>query len=280
MKNRKSTILLLLVFLIGLSLLLYPTVSDWWNSFHQTRAIAGYAEAVANLDDVSYEQYWAEAQAYNETLRGNKNRYQPTEEEAAQYESLLNVTGNGIMGYIEIPAIGVSLPVYHGTGDTVLQIAVGHIEGTSLPVGGPGTHCVLSGHRGLPSAKLFTDLDKLVVGDTFMLRVLDEVLTYEVDQIHIVEPEDVSLLEIEDGQDLCTLVTCTPYGINSHRLLVRGHRIENQEDVSAIRVTADAMLIEPILVAPAVAAPILLLLFIWLLASGPKKRSRRKKRKE
>lgn len=279
MKNRKSTILLLLAFLIGLSLLLYPTVSDWWNSFHQSQAIAGYAEAVANLDDVSYEQYWTEAQAYNETLRGNKNRYQPTEEEAAQYESLLNVTGNGIMGYIEIPAIGVSLPIYHGTEDTVLQIAVGHIEGTSLPVGGPGTHCVVSGHRGLPSAKLFTDLDKLVVGDTFLLRVLDEVLTYEVDQIHIVEPDDVSLLEIEDGQDLCTLVTCTPYGINSHRLLVRGHRIENQVSSSSIRVTADAMQIEPILVAPAVAAPILLLLLIWLLASGRKKSGKRKRRK-
>lgn len=280
MKNRKSTILLLLVFLIGLSLLLYPTVSDWWNSFHQSQAIAGYAEAVANLDDISYEQYWTEAQAYNETLRGNNHRYQPTEEENAQYESLLNVTGNGIMGYIEIPVIGVSLPIYHGTEDTVLQIAVGHIEGTSLPVGGPSTHCVISSHRGLPSAKLFTDLDKLAVGDTFLLRVLDEVLTYEVDQIHIVEPDDVSLLEIEEGQDLCTLVTCTPYGINSHRLLVRGHRIENQESASAIRATADAMQIEPILVAPAVAAPMLLILFIWLLASGSEKNDRKKKKKK
>lgn len=280
MKNRKSTILLLLVFLIGLSLLLYPTVSDWWNSFHQTRAIAGYAEAVAKLDDSTYEQYWTEAQAYNQTLRGNRHRYQPTEEETAQYERLLNVTGNGIMGYIEIPVIGVSLPIYHGTEDTVLQIAVGHIEGSSLPVGGPGTHCVISGHRGLPSAKLFTDLDRLVVGDTFVLCVLDEVLTYEVDQIRIVEPDDVSLLEIEEGQDLCTLVTCTPYGINSQRLLVRGHRIENQGNASAIRVGADAMQIEPVLIAPAVAAPMLLLLFIWLLASGRKKGGKKKKRKE
>lgn len=276
MKNRKSTIVLLLVFLIGLSLLLYPTVSDWWNSFHQSQAIAGYAEAVANLDEVTYEQYWTEAQAYNERLLSNNHRFQPTEEETAQYESLLNITGNGIMGYIEIPAIGVSLPIYHGTEDTVLQIAIGHIEGSSLPVGGPGTHCVISGHRGLPSAKLFTDLDKLAVGDTFLLRVLDEVLTYEVDQIHIVEPDDVSFLEIEEGQDLCTLVTCTPYGINSHRLLVRGHRIENQESASAIRVTADAVQIDPILVAPAVAMPVLLLLFIWLLASSPKKKKRKK----
>ncbi len=280
MKHRKSTILLLLVFLIGLSLLLYPTVSDWWNSFHQSRAIAGYAEAVANLDDVSYAQYWTDAQAYNETLTGNNHRYQPTEEESAQYESLLNISGNGIMGYIEIPAIGVSLPIYHGTEDTVLQIGVGHIEGSSLPVGGEGTHCVLSGHRGLPSAKLFTDLDKLVVGDVFILRVLDEVLTYEVDQIHIVEPDDLELLEIEEGQDLCTLVTCTPYGVNSHRLLVRGHRIENQESASSIRVTADAMQIEPVLVAPVVAAPMLLILLLWLLISGRKKGGEKKKRKK
>ena len=280
MKKRKSTIVLLLVFLIGLSLLLYPTVSDYWNSFHQTQAIAGYAEAVAEMDDASYEQILAEAHAYNETLRSNSHRYQPTEAETKQYENLLNISGNGIMGYIEIPAIGVSLPIYHGVEDTVLQIAIGHIEGTSLPVGGPGTHCVVSGHRGLPSAKLFTDLDQLVEGDVFLLRVLDEALTYEVDQIHIVEPHEVDLLEIEDGQDLCTLVTCTPYGINSHRLLVRGHRIENQESASAIRVTADAMQIEPVLVAPAVAAPMLLLLLVWLLASGPKKSGKKNKRKE
>ena len=276
MKNRKSTILLLLVFLIGLSLLLYPTVSDYWNSFHQTQAIASYAEAVAEMDDVSYEHYWADAQAYNQALPGNSHRYQPTPEETEQYEALLNISGNGIMGYIEIPAIGVSLPIYHGVGDAVLQIAIGHIQGTSLPVGGPGTHCVVSGHRGLPSAKLFTDLDKLAAGDVFLMRVLDEVLTYEVDQIHIVEPQEVELLDIEAGQDLCTLVTCTPYGINSHRLLVRGHRIENQESASAIRVTADAMQIEPVLVAPAVAAPMLLLLLVWLLFSTRRRRPRRR----
>ncbi len=276
MKKSKSTIVLLLVFLVGLSLLLYPAVSDWWNIFHQTRAIAGYAETVAEMDDDSYEQVWAQAQTHNEALRSNTHRYQPTEKETEQYKNLLNISGNGIMGYIEIPAIGVALPIYHGTEDTVLQIAIGHIEGSSLPVGGPGTHCVVSGHRGLPSAKLFTDLDKLVEGDTFMLRVLDEVLTYEVDQIHIVEPREVELLEIEEGQDLCTLVTCTPYGINSHRLLVRGHRIENQESAASIRVTADAMQIEPILVAPAVAAPMLLILLIWLLLSGPKNSGKKK----
>ena len=280
MKNKKSTILLLLAFFIGLSLLLYPTVSDYWNSFHQSKAIAGYAQAVADLNDVSYEHYWADAQAYNAALPENRHRYQPTEEEHSQYENLLNISDNGIMGYIEIPVIGVSLPIYHGVEDTVLQIAIGHIEGTSLPVGGLSTHCVVSGHRGLPSAKLFTDLDKLVEGDTFLLRVLDEVLTYEVDQIRIVEPQELDLLGIEDGQDLCTLVTCTPYGVNSHRLLVRGHRIENQENASSIRVTADAMQIEPILVAPVVAAPMLLLLLVWLLISGPKKSRRKKKRKD
>lgn len=280
MRKNQSTILLLLVFLIGLSLLLYPTVSDWWNSFHQSQAIAGYAEAVAELDDLSYDRYWADARAYNAALPDDTSRFLPTEEKTEQYENLLNISGNGIMGYIEIPAIGVSLPIYHGVEDTVLQIAIGHIEGSSLPVGGEGTHCVVSGHRGLPSAKLFTDLDKLAEGDTFLLRVLDEVLTYEVDQIHIVEPDEVDLLAIEAGQDLCTLVTCTPYGVNSHRLLVRGHRVENQESAAAIRVTADAMQIEPVLVAPAVAAPILLVLFLWLLFSGPKKGGRKKKGKK
>lgn len=272
MKNRISTILLLVVFLTGLSLLLYPTVSDYWNSLHQSRAIATYAEQVAELDDESYQQTWADAKAYNATLAGKKTRLVPTEEDTAYYESLLDVTGNGIMGYIEIPSIGVSLPIYHGVEDTVLQIAIGHIEGTSLPVGGIGTHCVVSGHRGLPSAKLFTDLDKLAEGDVFLLRVLDEVLTYEVDQIHIVEPHEVDLLNISETEDLCTLITCTPYGVNSHRLLVRGHRIENIKSASSIRVTADAMQIEPVLVAPLVAAPILLVMLIALLMSTGRKR--------
>ena len=272
MKNRISTILLLVVFLTGLSLLLYPTVSDYWNSLHQSRAIATYAEQVAELDDESYQQTWADAKAYNAALADKKTRLVPTEEDTAYYESLLDVTGNGIMGYIEIPSIGVSLPIYHGVEDTVLQIAIGHIEGTSLPVGGVGTHCVVSGHRGLPSAKLFTDLDKLAEGDVFLLRVLGEVLTYEVDQIHIVEPHEDDLLNISETEDLCTLITCTPYGVNSHRLLVRGHRIENIKSASSIRVTADAMQIEPVLVAPLVAAPILLVMLIALLLSTGRKR--------
>lgn len=204
MKKRLSTILLILIFLIGLSLLLYPTVSDYWNSLHQSRAIAEYAEQVANLDDDLYEGLWADAQRYNETLLDKADRYDMTEEERAEYESLLNVSGNGIIGYIEIPMIQCSLPIYHGTEESVLQIAVGHIEGSSLPTGGAGTHCVLSGHRGLPSAKLFTDLDQLAEGDTFILRILDETLTYEVDQIRTVEPYELDDLGIEEGKDYCT----------------------------------------------------------------------------
>ena len=264
-KGNLITIVLVLILLVGLSLLLYPTVSDYWNSFHQSRAIATYAEQVARIDDDAYEQLWEDATAYNRTLVGNSDRYVLTDEERETYESLLNVSGNGVIGYIEIPEINCSLPIYHGTDEAVLQIAVGHIEGTSLPVGGESTHSVLSGHRGLPSARLFTDLDKLENGDIFMIRVLDETLTYEVDQIRIVEPTELSDLEIERGKDYCTLVTCTPYGINTHRLLVRGHRIENLEQAKAIRVTADAMQIDPLLVAPAVAVPILLVLLILLL---------------
>ena len=273
MKKRDfSTVILILVFLVGLSLLLYPSVSDYWNSFHQSRAIATYAEQVANIDNDIYARLWEDARAYNQTLVGKENRFQITEEERETYESLLNVGGNGIIGYIEIAKIGCSLPIYHGTDEGVLQIAVGHIEGTSLPTGGESTHCVVSGHRGLPSAKLFTDLDKLIPGDTFVLRVLDETLTYEVDQILIVEPQELAALEIEEGRDYCTLVTCTPYGINTHRLLVRGHRVANAEEAVQIRVTADAIQIEPVLVAPLVAVPMLLILLAALLVSTRKKR--------
>ena len=277
MRKKKSTIVLLLVLLTGLSLLLYPTVSDYWNSFHQTRAIASYIDAVAQLDDESYEQYLEDAREYNQRLLESRNPFLPTEEETEEYESLLNISGNGVMGYVEIPSIDVSLPIYHGTEDTVLQIAIGHIEGSSLPVGGESTHCVISGHRGLPSARLFTDLDKMQEGDVFILRVLDEVLTYEVDQIHIVEPQDTEYLKIEKGQDLCTLVTCTPYGINSHRLLVRGHRIANQESGSSSRVSADAVQIDPVLVAPVAAVPVLLILFAGLMFHGSGKRKNKRK---
>ena len=241
MRKHLSTIVLVILLLIGLSLLLYPTVSDYWNSFHQTRAIATYAENVAALDNASYDAIWDAARQYNRNLCSRSNSFLLSEEQKAEYESLLDISGQGVMGYIEIPEIDVSLPIYHGTEDPVLQVAVGHLEWTSLPVGGESTHCVLSGHRGLPSAKLFTDLDKLREGDTFLLRVLDEILTYEVDQILIVEPQDTAALEIAEGEDYCTLVTCTPYGINTHRLLVRGHRIDNIEEVKTVRVTADAV---------------------------------------
>ncbi len=271
-KGSFSTLVLILVFLTGLSLLLYPTVSDCWNSYHQSKTIAQYAEAVSNLDSGAYEKLWSDADSYNKSLLHKASRYDMTAEERAEYESLLNVSGNGIIGYIEIPLINCSLPVYHGTDESVLQVAVGHIEGTSLPVGGMGTHCVLSGHRGLPSAKLFTNLDKLTEGDEFMLQVLDETLTYEVDQILIVEPYEMDSLVIEQDKDYCTLVTCTPYGINTHRLLVRGHRVENSDEAHAVRVTADALQIEPIIVAPFVAVPMLLILMIALIVGARRKK--------
>lgn len=276
MKKKKGNfinLILVLILLAGLSLLLYPSVSDYWNSFHQTRAISTYSENVANLDREQYDEIWAAAAKYNASLNQRSNAYLLSEEQKQEYEQLLNVSGLGVMGYIEIPEIDVSLPIYHGTEESVLQIAVGHLEWSSLPVGGESTHCVLSGHRGLPSAKLFTHLDKLVEGDIFMLRVLDEVLTYEVDQILIVEPQETASLRIVEGKDYCTLVTCTPYGINTHRLLVRGHRIDNIEQAKTIRVTADAVQIEPLLVAPILAIPLLLLLLILLLLPGkPKKK--------
>lgn len=274
MKKHLSTIALILVLLAGVSLLLYPTVSDYWNARHASKAVADYTQNVQALDQDAYDELLAAAEDYNRSLLTRENGFFLTEEQQAQYESLLDISGTGIMGYIEIPAINVSLPIYHGTDDNVLQIAAGHISWTSLPVGGESSHCVLSGHRGLPSAKLFTNLDQLVEGDTFTIRVLDEVLTYEVDQILIVEPEDVSALEIIPGRDLCTLVTCTPYGINTHRLLVRGTRIENEPQAQTVRVTSDAVQIEPLLVAPVLAAPVLLILLLVLLLPGKQKRKK------
>lgn len=271
-KSNASSIFLILVLIVGVSLLLYPTVSDYWNSFHQSRAIASYAEAVSEVDEVDYEKMWQEAQKYNESLLDKSNRWILTEEEREHYNEILNVGGTGIMGYVEIPGINVSLPIYHGVDEGILQVAIGHIEGSSLPVGGAGTHCVISGHRGLPSAKLFTDIDELVEGDLFMMRVLDETLTYEVDQIRIVEPSELQNLEIEEDKDLCTLVTCTPYGINSHRLLVRGHRVENLKDASSIRVTADAQQIDSRLVALIIAVVILILLFLRTMIHSGKRR--------
>ncbi len=275
--NNWTTVFLVLLLLAGVSLLLYPSLSNYWNSMHQTRAIASYAETVSQLDTAQYDEMWKAAQDYNRSLAERETAFALTDEQKAAYESLLDVSGLGVMGYIEIPEIDCSLPIYHGTEESVLQVAVGHLEWSSLPVGGEGTHCVLSGHRGLPSAKLFTNLDKLAVGDTFLLRVLDEVLTYEVDQILIVEPEQVDALGIVPGEDYCTLVTCTPYGINTHRLLVRGHRVENTPEAARMHVTADATQFDPLLVAPVLAIPVLLLLLMILLVPKRRRKSREDK---
>lgn len=280
MKKKKKqipvTILLVLTFVIGLSLLLYPSISNYLNELNGSKTIGEYSEAVSRLSEEDYRVLWQEAEEYNKALLQRQNGYVLDDNLKKQYNQLLNINDNGVMGYIEIPSIEVNLPVFHGTEDRVLQIAAGHLEWTSLPVGGESTHCVLSGHRGLPSAKLFTNLDKLDEGDVFLLRVLNEILTYEVDQILIVEPNDSKALQIEKGQDYCTLVTCTPYGINSHRLLVRGHRIENAEGAARIRITAEAIQIEPLLVAPVMAIPLLIVLFVLMLSPGSSKGKPRK----
>jgi sortase A len=280
MRKYASTLILIVALLTGLSLLLYPQVSDYWNSIHQSRAIASYQEQLDATDNHVFEQMLADAQAYNESLRKSPNRYNRSEEELAWYNSLLDISGTGIMGYIEIPILHVKLPMYHGVDESVLQIAAGHIEGSSLPVGGPGTHCVLSGHRGLPTARLFTDLDQLTVGDIFMLHVLDQTLTYEVDNIAIVKPDELSLLEIEDKQDLCTLVTCTPYGVNTHRLLIRGHRTDNLPEEKILRIEADAKQIDPMKVVPFVAAPMLAALFVLLLIQDHRRSKTRREHPE
>lgn len=273
MKKHLATIVLVLILLAGLSLLLYPTFSNWWNSFHSSKAISDYSEQVAQLDQEQYTELWEAAIDYNQVLQNKGNVFQITDEQRAAYSQLLNVGGNGVMGYIEIPSIDVSLPLYHGTSESILQVAVGHLEWSSLPTGGEGTHCVVSGHRGLPSARLFTDLDDLRTGDQFMIRVLDELMTYEVDQILIVDPDDVDDLLIEEGKDLVTLVTCTPYGINSHRLLVRGHRIENTPETMQVRITANAIPIDPLLTAAIAAVP-MALVAITLLIIGSHTRNR------
>mgnify|MGYP001625376367 CR=1 FL=1 len=273
-KIKISTIVLILIFLTGLSLLLYPTVSNCWNLLHQSRAIVEYSSQVEELDEELYEKIWAKAVQYNQDLADRPDRFEMTEEEKQEYESLLNVSGNGIMGYIEIPAIDCSLPVYHGTNEAVLQTSIGHLEGSSLPTGGKGTHCVVSGHRGLPSARLFTDLDKLKEGDLFILKVLDRTLTYEVDQILTVDPYDMEALEIDPQADYCTLVTCTPYGINTHRLLVRGHRVENRAEDSNLR-TAEAILpMKPAVLFLLAAGLTVMILVIVLLVRARRKNGR------
>lgn len=277
LKKNGLTLILLLILLIGAGLIAYPSFANWWNSFHQSRAVASYAETVANMNTEEYERIISKAQAYNRKLSRSGILWTLDEDEEKEYKEQLDIGTSGIMGYIDIPKIDVMLPIYHGIEESILQVAVGHIPGTSLPVGGKGSHCVVSGHRGLPSARLFTDIDKLVEGDTFTITVLNKTLTYEVDQIRTVLPTDLSDLQIEKGKDYVTLVTCTPYGINTHRLLVRGHRIENADgDASVI---ADALQIEPIYIAPFIAVPILILLIIGMfIMTGMRTRRRREKR--
>lgn len=281
MKKKLPTILLLVAFLVGLTLMLYPSVSNFWNSRHATQAIASYSEQTAKLDDTEYEKILGAAREYNAALSGDITL---TPEQSTQYEQLLDIGGTGIMGYIEVASLGISLPIYHGTSEAVLQVGIGHLDWTSLPVGGESTHCVLSGHRGLPSAKLLSDIDQMVVGDRFVIRVLKEKLTYEVDQIRIVLPHETEELKIVPGQDYCTLVTCTPYGINSHRLLVRGHRVESEKDQLDVHVVANSTQVQPYLVAVVVAVPMLLVTLLILLRRPSRsdrnnRRKRRKKRK-
>lgn len=273
MKKRVTTISLLLILLAGLSLLAYPLVSNWWNERAHTKAIATYVEAVADTDSEAFAAMRREAEAYNETLLHDPYRYMPDEEAEARYMSLLSLSDGGIMSYIDIPTINTVLPIYHGTDDAVLQVGVGHLTGSSLPVGGESTHCVLTGHRGLPSAKLFSDLNSLKEGDLFFLRTLDELITYKVDQLMIVLPHEIDPLEIIRGEDHCTLVTCTPYGVNSHRLLVRGTRIDNPETAKQLYVIAEAFQIDSLLLAPIIAAPILLVLLLVLLLKPKPRRN-------
>lgn len=270
-----STIILLIVFFVGLSVMLYPTVSDFINSHHQQTAILDYDKKLSSMEVSEKDIMLEKANEYNCQLLNVPDPLSAIEP-VKGYNSILDVTGTGIMGYISIPKIKTELPIYHGTSDEVLNVAVGHVQGSSLPVGGIGTHAVISAHRGLPSAKLFSDLDMLEVGDTFMITVLDTVMKYSIDKITVVYPNELSNLKIEKDKDYVTLVTCTPYGINTQRLLVRGSRVEMDEEDS-IRVEADALRIEPMLVAPAVAVPILAILIgVFILGGFSRKRRRRK----
>ena len=274
MRAHKTVIFLTLGFLIGISVLLYPAFSNYWNSKTQSRAIVDYESVLEYLEPEDYSAIFQAAYDYNEALRTVEFPLRDYEEIPGYYDSL-KIECTSIIGYVKIDKIGVELPVYHGTSDTVLNRGVGHLEGSSLPVGGESTHSVMSAHRGLPSAKLFTDLDRLEPGDTFQITVLDQVLTYQVDQIKVITPREIDDLQIVEGKDYCTLFTCTPYGVNTHRLLVRGIRIETITEKPVIYVANEAFRIEPLLVTPAVAAPMMLVFLIHLMVKyrePPKKK--------
>ena len=281
MRKHKTVIFLTLGFLVGICILLYPAFSDYWNSKTQSRAITNYESVLENMDEDAYKEIFEKAHAYNKALYETNYPLMDYKNVPGYYETL-SVTDNDMIGYLKIDRISLELPIYHGTSDAVLNKGVGHLEGSSLPVGGENTHCVMSAHRGLPSSKLFTDLDRMEIGDTFQIIVLDQVLTYQVDFVKIIEPNNVNDLQIIEGGDYCTLFTCTPYGINTHRLLVRGIRIETIKEKPVLYVSNEAFRIEPLLVTPAVAAPMLLVLLIHLLVKyrEPPKDTQQKKKEE
>lgn len=279
MRKILPTILLALLLVGGLGLLLYPSVSNWWNERHSSKSVASYQEAVSSIDPEEKARYWAEAKEYNDALIGDIGRLKIRDDPEAMelYNSILDFDTGGMMGYVSIPCIEVSIPIYHGTADNVLQVACGHLEGTSMPIGGPGTHVAISGHTGLPSAELFTHLTDVVVGDTFILYILDEKMTYQVDQILVVLPTEMESLAIDKDKDQCTLITCTPYGVNSHRLLVRGHRIANAEELGTVRAPdADASRLDTAFTAIILMAPPML---VYILLAGRSGRSKKKSKK-
>lgn len=266
-----STLLLIALLLIGMGILLYPTFSNWWNSMHSTQAVASYIEAVEDMTAKERALMLEAAKVYNERIAKAGIAYTLTDAELAEYMSILDITGTGIMGYIQIPSIGVNLPIYHTTEESVLQSGVGHLAGTSLPIGGENNHAALSGHRGLPSARLFTDLDRVREGDIFTVTVFDHTVTYMVDQIRIVLPHEVDDLRIEEGEDYCTLITCTPYGVNTHRMLVRGVRIENLADAN-IDVVPDALKLPTFYAMFGVGIPLLFIVLVILLIYSRKRK--------
>ena len=266
LKSQIPNLIFAAIFIVGLGIFLYPSVSNYINSRNQSRAITNYDELMANMTEEDYEAYWQAAYEYNEALYTRGGGFNLTDEELSEYYRVLDPTGTGIMGHIEIENIGVDLPIYHGVEESVLQVGIGHLPGSSLPTGTESTHAVLSGHRGLPSSKLFSDLDQMIVGDTFLLHIMDQTFAYEVDQINIVLPEETGSLGITAGEDYVTLVTCTPYGVNTHRLLVRAKRVDYNEETKLI-VPADATRYNYLVIAPFIAAPIILILFVWFLVS-------------
>lgn len=275
MRNKSSlytTIFFTIVLLVGLSVMLYPIVSNWWNERVQSRAVASYNDAIVQMDEDKTAEILDAAHAYNRKI-ANLNAPFSDYVKIAGYDEILDVSGTGIMGYITIPAIGVELPIYHGTSEAVLNVAAGHLQGSAIPVGGENTHAVISAHRGLPSAKLFTDLDKMVVGDVFTITILDEVYTYQVEEILIVQPYEMNRLAIIPDRDYVTLMTCTPYGVNTHRLLLRSKRIETIYELD-VKVVADALKVDPLYVVPLIAAPLLLALLIFWIFGGKRKKKR------